>query len=100
MDFPPKQPIHWSIPPRSSFKVNVDGATSTEGIGNSGVGVVIRDEEGRVLAALSKMLPSHHHAEWTELFAMEQGVLLAHEMEPSSVIFKIDALSVIQVVSV
>ena len=62
--------------------------------------MVIRDEERRVLAALSKMLPSHYHAEWTELFAMEQGVLLAHEMELSSVIFKTDALSVIQVVSV
>ena len=39
MDFPPKQPIHrgWSAPPPGSFKVNVDGATSTRGAGNSGV---------------------------------------------------------------
>ena len=59
------------MPPPGSFKVNVDGATSTKGTGNSGVGVVIHDEEGRVVVAQSKMLPSHYPAEWTELFAME-----------------------------
>ena len=61
--------------------------------------MVIRDEEGRVVAALSKMLPLHYPAECTELFAMEQGLLLAQEMELSNVIFKTDALSVIQAIS-
>ena len=42
--------------------------------------MIIRDAKGGVIAALSKALPMHYLAEWTELFAMEQGVLLAREM--------------------
>ncbi|XP_030965775.1 uncharacterized protein LOC115986680 [Quercus lobata] len=45
------------------------------------------------------MLPSHYLPERTELFAMQQGVLLAQEMELSNVIFETDALSVIQAIS-
>ena len=33
MDFPPQQPIHWSMPPRSSFKVNVDGGPPQRALG-------------------------------------------------------------------
>ena len=47
------------------FKVNVDGASSIDGSGVSGVGVVIQDELGVVVAALYKALPMHYPAEWT-----------------------------------
>ncbi|XP_075645163.1 uncharacterized protein LOC142616183 [Castanea sativa] len=66
---------------------------------NSGVGVVIRDESGRVITTLCKSLPSQFPANWTELYALEQGILLAQEMGLSQVIFKSDALSVIQVIN-
>ena len=59
---------------------------------NSGVGVVIRDEFGRVIAALCKSLISQFPAAWTELYALEQGILLAQEMELSHVIFESNAL--------
>ena len=51
------------MPLPSTFKVNVDCVTSTEGVEISGVGVVIREEEGRVVAALNKLLPSHYPAD-------------------------------------
>ena len=86
-------------PPPGFFKVNVDGASSLDGLGTSGVGVIIRDDGGRVVAALSKGLPLHYPADWTELFAMEQGVLLAQEMTLSKVIFESDVISVIQAIS-
>ena len=41
----------WSPPPPGVFKVNVDGASS-EQEGSSSVGVVIRDVNGQVVAAL------------------------------------------------
>lgn len=47
------------------FKVNVDGITYIDGLGTSRVGVIIRDEEGRVVAALRKALPLHYLVDWT-----------------------------------
>ncbi|XP_030970211.1 uncharacterized protein LOC115990525 [Quercus lobata] len=67
----------WVAPPSGYFKVNVDGASSIDGSGISGVEVIIRDEMGEVVAALCKALPLHYPAEWTEFFALEHGVLLA-----------------------
>jgi len=52
-----------------------------------------------VVAALCKVLPLHYPTDWTKLFAMEQGVLLAQEMTLPNVIFEFDAISVIQAVS-
>ncbi|KAL0009904.1 hypothetical protein SO802_005012 [Lithocarpus litseifolius] len=83
MDFPPMQsiPTGWSVPPPGVFKVNVDGACSIDSGVSLGVGVVIRDGSGMVIAAFSKLLPSNFPAEWMELYAIEQGLLLAQEME-------------------
>ena len=77
----------------------MDGACSIDGSGISGVGVIIRDEYGSVIAALCKVLPSHFTAEWTEYLALEQGVLLAQELNLSHVIFEFDASLVILAVS-
>ena len=89
----------WAAPPPGFFKINVDGASSLDGQGVSGVGVIIRDANGGVFAALCKALPMHYSAEWTELFAMEQGVLLAQEMGVQQAIFESDASSVVQAIS-
>lgn len=75
MKFPPEQPSNGGqvAPSPGFFKVNVDDASSLDGLETSRVGVIIRDEEGRVVAALSKALPLHYPVDQTELFAMEQG---------------------------
>ncbi|XP_023880426.1 uncharacterized protein LOC111992797 [Quercus suber] len=65
----------------------------------SGVGVIVRDDSGKVIAALCKALPSHFPVEWTEFLALEQGVLLAQELNLTHVIFESDASSVILAVS-
>ena len=108
-DFQEANPMHlssiqpskggWVAPPRGFFKINVDGASSLDSQGMSGVGVIIRDAKGGEVAALSKALPMHYPAEWTELFAMEQGVLLAREMAVQQAIFESNASSVIQAIS-
>ena len=57
-------------PPPGVFKVNVDGASSDQD-GSSSVGVVIRDSNGQIMAALCLPLQSHFSAELTEVFALE-----------------------------
>ena len=86
-------------PPPGYFKVNVDGASPLDGNGTSGVGAIVRNSDGKVVAALCKALPSIYPAAWTELFALEQGIFLAQQMAISKVIFESDAALAVQAVS-
>ena len=91
--------VGWLAPPPGYFKVNVDGASPLDGNGTFGVGAIVRNNEGKVVAALCKALPSIYPAEWTKLFALEQGIFLAQQMAISKVIFESDAALAIQAVS-
>ena len=77
---------------------NVDGASADQD-GSSSVGVVIRDSNGQIMVALCLPLQSHFSAELTEVFALEQGVLFAQELQLPWVIFEYDALAMIQAVN-
>ncbi|XP_050280537.1 aspartic proteinase CDR1-like [Quercus robur] len=67
--------------------------------GSSSVGVVIRDSNGQVVAALCLPLQSYFSAELSEVFALEQGVLFAQELQLPRIIVESDALTVIQAVN-
>ena len=58
--------------------------------------MIIRDCNGLVVAALSKYLPGRFAADQVEALAMEQGILLAQELQLSRVILESDALAVVQ----
>ena len=62
------------------------------------IGVIIKDCNGHVVAALSKYLhlPGRFAADQVEALAMEQGILLAQELQLSRVILESDALAVVQ----
>lgn len=92
-----QQPVFlgWKAPPPGVFKINVDGATSADGRLSS-IGVVIRDTKGDTIAALCKSLPDQYSSEETEIFVVENGVLLAKELELSQVYVESDALMVVQ----
>ncbi|KAK7849904.1 putative ribonuclease h protein [Quercus suber] len=87
--------IRWEAPPLGVFKINVDGATSDQGR-NSSIGVIIRDSNGLVVAALNKYLPGRFAADQVEALALEQGILLAGDLQLSRVILECDELAVIQ----
>ncbi|XP_075659049.1 uncharacterized protein LOC142628904 [Castanea sativa] len=73
-------PTSWVPPPTGVHKINVDGASpNVESF--SSVGVVIRDCMGQVVAALCKPLQACFPAELTEIMALEQGILLAMELQ-------------------
>ena len=79
---PQTSPQSWLKPPKGHFKINVDGASANDGC-HSCIRVIIKDDKGHPVAALSKILQSHFFAEVTKMLALEQGVLLAQEMELS-----------------
>ncbi|XP_075659148.1 uncharacterized protein LOC142629034 [Castanea sativa] len=88
-------PSKWILPPLGSHKVNVDGVSSDQE-NHSSVGVAIRDCKGQVVAALSLPLQAYYSVELTEIFAIEQGVLLAQELQLPQVIVESDSLATIQ----
>ncbi|XP_023878442.1 uncharacterized protein LOC111990905 [Quercus suber] len=96
---PPRQSAtRWMTPPQGVFKINVDGATSDQGR-NSSIGVIIRDCNGQVVVAFSKYSHGRFVADQVEALVMEQGILLAQELQLSCVILESDALAVIQAIN-
>ncbi|KAK9988598.1 hypothetical protein SO802_028837 [Lithocarpus litseifolius] len=92
------RPIHtcsWSPPPPGVFKINVDGASS-DLEGNSSIRIIIRDCKDQTIATFCKPLQAHYSAELVEVLAMEQGTLLAQELQLPRVMFEGDALTVIK----
>ena len=65
----------------------------------SSVGVIIRDCEGRVVVARSKVLNGMYEAETIETFAVEEGILLAYERGLNQVVIESDSLSVVQAIN-
>lgn len=73
----------------------MDGATSHDHRPSS-IGVIIRNSEGLVIVAISKTLPAQYSVEEVEAIALENGVLLAQEMNLTDIIVESDALSIVQ----
>ena len=59
------------------------------------MGVVIRDANGKVLAACCTYLQGQYSVEEVEAKAMERGVLLAKELNLPHIILESDALNVV-----
>ena len=62
----------WPPPQNGRYKVNVDGAVFTR-LKSSGIGVVIRNEDGLIMGAMSKNLPLLLEALEVEAKALEGG---------------------------
>ena len=89
---------HWSPPPPSFHKINVDGAIANNGEHPS-IKVIIQDHIKATIGAFNKLLPSTFLASITEAFTMLQGVIFAVEMGSTIAIFESDALALIQAIN-
>ncbi|KAL5773835.1 hypothetical protein ACOSQ2_013759 [Xanthoceras sorbifolium] len=78
---PPRQPCSasWSPPPASSLKLNTDAAVKS-GFSVMGSGAVVRDSQGKVVAASAKPLLGFFPTELGELLALREGLLVAKEL--------------------
>ena len=72
-------PTHWLPPLPSVYKVNFDGATFPD-IASVGLGVVVRDSEGLVIAALSERLHLPPTVAALEALACRRSILFAIEL--------------------
>ena len=86
----PPNPVCWSPPPNSWCKANYDGAIFQEQSA-AGLGVVIRDHEGKVIGALSDRVALPPSVEDVEALACRRAILFALELNIHSVIFEGDS---------
>ncbi|KAL5754526.1 hypothetical protein ACOSP7_022746 [Xanthoceras sorbifolium] len=84
----------WSCPPPGMLKLNTDVAVKP---GNDcvGVGAVIRDSSGLVVAAVSKTLLGCFSAETGEMLALREGLLLARNLGLNVQLIEVDACNVV-----
>ena len=65
----------------------------------SSVGVVIQDSRGMDIAARSKVLNGSYDAEVTEALAVEEGILLAKEMEFHQIVVESNSVVVVEAIN-
>ena len=73
------QTAAWTLPQDNWYKINFDGATFFEER-NAGLGVVIRNKEGRVMASLSQKIPLPMSVIEVEVLATRRALELAVEL--------------------
>ena len=87
--------VRWQPPAEKSIKANFDGAVFGEEQA-AGIGVVLRDCEGQVLAALSEKVRLPASVEVLEMLAARRAALFARELGCSRVCFEGDAELVVK----
>ena len=87
--------VRWSPPTENLYKANFD-TTMFEHLGFTGLGVVIRDCRGNVLAALSQKIALPQSVEMAEALATKRAVQLATEMSFLRVMVEGDCKRVVQ----
>ncbi|KAL4600535.1 hypothetical protein ACB092_11G205800 [Castanea dentata] len=83
----------WTPPPHRWYKVNTDGAVFSKQKGDS-IGVIARDEQGRVVAAMRKRLQVPLGALEIEAKALEAAAVFAKDIGVQKAIFESDSLVV------
>ena len=79
----------WKPPESEAYKVNYDGATFAEQ-GKAGIGVVVRNSEGAVMASLSQQVPLPTTVAQVEAMAARKAIEFALEIGLTRVIIEGD----------
>ncbi|XP_075654761.1 uncharacterized protein LOC142624921 [Castanea sativa] len=95
---PPSRPhirTRWKPPPLDIFKINFDGAVFAEE-NYSGVGVIVRNKEGLVIAAMSEKIPQLLQPIEIEAMIATRALEFAREVGISEAVLEGDPLLVIK----
>ncbi|KAK9988485.1 hypothetical protein SO802_028724 [Lithocarpus litseifolius] len=84
----------WAPPVAGIYKFNFDGAIF-ESSARAGLGVVVRDAEGMIIAALSQNIQLPSSVDLVEALAARRAILFAQELSIAHVVVKGDVLKVI-----
>jgi ribonuclease HI len=85
----------WVKPAPREIKLNVDASFYRDS--NAGtVGMVLRDFEGKFIAARMKCLPHVGSASMAEAIAMKEGLILANEIGCNKILVESDSTEVIE----
>ena len=87
--------LHWCPPEQFQYKANFDGAVF-KSCNSAGLGVVICDNKGAVIGALSMHIPLPQSVAEVEALACKRAVQIAIGMGLHEVIFEGDAAVVIK----
>ena len=87
--------VRWSPPCENRVKINFDGALFGES-NSAGIGVVIRNSEGEVTAALSEKIVKPQTAELVEILVTRCVVLFSTETDFYNSVFEGDSSTVIK----
>ena len=89
---------HWLPPPEGLYKANFDVAFFGNS-GTTGIGVVVRDSKGEIIAALSQKILEPHSVDAAEALACNRAVVFAKELSLFSVIVEGDSMRIVQAAS-
>ena len=88
----------WTPLGASYYKINFDG-TIFESSGRAGLGVVVKDMEGMVIAALSQNIQLPNSVDSIEALAARRAIILAQEISLTQVVMEGDSLKVIAAIN-
>ncbi|XP_042974660.1 uncharacterized protein LOC122306292 [Carya illinoinensis] len=90
-----RQQCRWESPPSGVFKLNVDGAFSSNG-SVSGIGVIVRNSKGEVIMSAAKKELSVMTAVEVEALAIIRGLQLCIDLEIQNLVIESDSLLVVK----
>ena len=94
----PHGPSFWKSPPLGCYKVNVDGAVFKDR-GHCGIGVVVRNDKGQIMGALSKLFPFPLGALEIEAKAAKIGAAFAWDLGLRDIIFEGDSQTIMATIA-
>ena len=90
-----KPQTRWKAPPPNKYKINYDGAISNTD-NTAGIGVVVRDYHGEVIASLVQQLDQAYQLVEVEAMAACRVVELGSELEIDCAIIEVDSELVVK----
>ena len=86
--------IRWRPPPETCVKANFDGAVFSQA-GLASISIIIRNEQGLVMAALSQQIPLPTSMEMVEVLAARRALVFAKELGFDRVVVEGDSANTI-----
>jgi hypothetical protein len=86
----------WSPPPRASLKLNVDAHLCSDG--RLGLGLVLRDEDGRIVGAATRVQLGSGNVELSETLGLMEALKLIDTLKLRSVIIEMDSATIVRAI--